>query len=62
MYVETNEPAEVEGIVCNTELSDDLSIATIEIEDSHGRIISIGGRAAALEDIEASQLTISATE
>ncbi|KPN30700.1 archaeal transcriptional regulator TrmB [Halolamina pelagica] len=53
----TGEPRAVAGTVVETTLNDEESIASFTVETDDGRV-RVGGRVAALEDVEAHEITI----
>jgi sugar-specific transcriptional regulator TrmB len=57
--VSSDEPRSIEGTVLETELSADRSIATMTVETDTGDSVTVGGRAATFEDVEAHRIRVS---
>jgi len=53
----TSEPRDVTGNVVDTRLNDEESIASFTVETENGTV-RVGGRVAALEDVEAREISI----
>jgi len=53
----TGEPRSVEGPVVDTVLDDEGSVASLSVETDDG-VVAVGGRVAALEDVEAHEIRI----